>query len=133
MPTTDLVCWKCGASVADEPLPFARAAECRACAAELHVCRMCEYFDTSYGDACREPVADPPGEKERANFCGYFRARTGAYAPPGDEAERARAELESLFGGGPARQEAPGGDEGRAKAGDEARRQLESLFGKSGD
>ena len=27
MTETDLVCWKCGASVADEPLPFARAAE----------------------------------------------------------------------------------------------------------
>ena len=132
MPTTDLVCWKCGASVADEPLPFARAAECRACAAELHVCRMCEYFDTSYGDACREPVADPPGDKERANFCGYFRARTDAYSPPGDEAERARAELESLFGGGPAVEKGPGAGE-RRDAGDEARRQLESLFGKSGD
>jgi len=133
MPTTDLVCWKCGASVADEPLPFARAAECRACAAELHVCRMCEYFDTSYGDACREPVADPPGDKERANFCGYFRARTGAYVPPGDEAERARTELESLFGGGtPTGENGTGGEE-RPGAGDEARRQLESLFGKPGD
>lgn len=133
MPTTDLVCWKCGASVADEPLPFARAAECRACAAELHVCRMCEYFDTSYGDACREPVADPPGDKERANFCGYFRARTGAYVPPGDEAERARTELESLFGGGPPTGENKTGGEERPDAGDEARRQLESLFGKPGD
>ena len=133
MTETDLVCWKCGASVADEPLPFARAAECRACAAELHVCRMCVYFDTSYGDACREPVADPPGDKERANFCGYFRARTGAYIPPGDEADRARAELEALFGGEPAAQEGLGEEEENGGAGDEARRQLESLFGKSGD
>lgn len=133
MTGNELVCWKCGASVADEPLPFARTAECRSCAAELHVCRMCEFFDTTYGDACREPVADPPGDKERANFCGYFRARPGTYVPPGDEGRRAREELEALFGGAgavPGSDEAAGGDTG---GGDEARSQLESLFGKSGD
>lgn len=132
MATTELVCWKCGASVDDEPLPFARAAECRNCAAELHVCRMCAFYDTSYGDACREPVADPPGDKERANFCGYFRARPGAYVAPGDEAERARAQLEAIFGN-----TAQGQGEGSAttasSAAEDARRQLESLFGKSGD
>jgi hypothetical protein len=94
---------------------------------------MCEFFDTTYGDACREPVADPPGDKERANFCGYFRARPGTYVPPGDEGRRAREELEALFGGAgavPGSDEAAGGDTG---GGDEARSQLESLFGKSGD
>lgn len=130
MSRTELVCWKCGNSVDDEPLPFARTAECRSCAAELHVCRMCAFYDPSYGDGCREPVADPPGDKERANFCGYFKARPGAWVPPGDEAERARAELEALFGAAPA----PGGAGPESPAPeDDARRQLESLFGKPGD
>ncbi len=129
MDDADLVCWKCGASVADEPVPFARTAECRACRAELHVCRMCEFYDTSFAGACREPVAEPPTDKERANFCGYFRPRAGAFVPAGEEAARARAELEALFGN-----EAAGGgtDDTRTGSDADAKRQLDRLFGDSG-
>ena len=33
----DLVCWKCGASLAALTLPLRRLEECPACHAELHV------------------------------------------------------------------------------------------------
>jgi len=95
-----LKCWKCGASLAEYPLPLRRTEECRSCRAELYVCRMCEFYDTSVAKHCREPVADEVKDKQRANFCDYFQPTQSAYRP-GDmsAADRARAELEALFGG----------------------------------
>ncbi len=95
----DLRCWKCGASLAEYTLPLRRLEECRACGAELHACRMCEFFDTSKAKHCREPVAEEVKDKAVANFCDYFRPTPAAYQPEATSAaERARAELEALFG-----------------------------------
>ncbi|MGH8298024.1 MAG: hypothetical protein ACRES6_01920 [Steroidobacteraceae bacterium] len=94
----ELVCWKCGASLADLTLPLRRLEECRKCGAELHVCRMCVDYDTSVAKHCLEPTAEEVREKTRANFCDFFQPRPGAYAAPNTtEADRARAELEKLF------------------------------------
>ena len=116
-------CWRCGASLAEVPVPFPRVAECPGCRADLHVCRMCELFDPGVRRGCKEPVAEEVSDRERANFCGYF---TPARDPgPGvdDGASRAaRAELDSLFGL-PSSGSASPGDAG------EARRRLDELFG----
>ena len=94
-----LRCWKCGVSLADYSLPLRRTEECRACRAELHNCRMCEFYDTSKAKHCRETIADEVKDKERANFCDYFRPTINAYQPGSvSAAERARLELEALFG-----------------------------------
>jgi hypothetical protein len=94
------ICWKCGATLADLLLPLARLAECPACRAELHVCRSCVYYDTRVANHCREPVAEPVGDKTRANFCGYFQFRADAWQPQAAAQEQsARAQLDSLFGG----------------------------------
>jgi hypothetical protein len=99
MQDNGLVCWKCGASIGDEPLPLSRMAECRACRAQLHVCRMCGFYDTRVAKACRETVAEEVQDKERANFCGYFQPRKDAYVPSGGAAKDTRAKLDALFGG----------------------------------
>ncbi len=94
-----LRCWKCGSSLADYSLPLRRLEECRACRAELHVCRMCEFHDTTKAKHCRETVAEEVKDKVRANFCDYFKPSGAAYRPTElSAAERARAELEALFG-----------------------------------
>lgn len=94
-----LRCWKCGASLADYTLPLRRLEECRACNAELHVCRMCEFYDTTVARHCRETIAEEVKDKSRANFCDYFRPTPAAYRPGGTSAAaRAKAELEALFG-----------------------------------
>jgi hypothetical protein len=94
-----LVCWKCGAPLDDQPLPLGRLAECGACGAQLHVCRLCTFYDPGVSQSCREPVADAVSDKERANFCGYFQPRPGAYRARDDTAaQAAAAELEALFG-----------------------------------
>ena len=63
-----LKCWKCGASLAELSLPLRRIDECRACRAELHVCRMCEFYDTTVAKSCRETIAEEVKDKQRANF-----------------------------------------------------------------
>ena len=120
----ELNCWKCGAPLEDEPLPLSRTAACRRCGAELHVCRFCEYYDVAYARSCREPVADPPSDQLRANFCGYFRARPGAFVPAaGGEAPAA---LDALFGA-PASD--PATDRPAGDPAEQARRALDDLFG----
>jgi ribosome-binding protein aMBF1 (putative translation factor) len=94
----ELVCWKCGASLAALTLPLRRLEECPKCRSELHVCRMCADYDTSVAKHCREPTAEEVYEKTRANFCDFFEPRPGAYTAPNTAAvDRARAELEKLF------------------------------------
>jgi hypothetical protein len=94
----ELVCWKCGAPLSELSLPLSRTDECRACRAELHVCRMCRFYDTSKAKSCSEPIADEVQDKQRANFCGYFLVAGGRFRPRSDTAELAKAALESLFG-----------------------------------
>lgn len=118
-----LACWKCGASLPDVPVPFARVAECPCCRADLHVCRMCEFFDPRVRRGCKEPVADEVSDRERANFCGYFTPVAGL--DPGTEdraSQAARAELDDLFGLTSSSPASPGDA-------DEARRRLDELFG----
>jgi hypothetical protein len=93
-----LVCWKCGGSLADLSLPFLRTEECRACRAELRVCRMCRFYDVSKANQCAEPVADPVADKLRANFCGYFEPAAGRFRPVNSEGDASRAALDALFG-----------------------------------
>lgn len=95
----DLVCWKCGMSLASLSLPLSRRDECPRCRAELHVCKMCVEYDETVAKRCREPTAEEVYKKDQSNFCDYFKPRSGAWAG-GDlsAAERARAELEKLFG-----------------------------------
>ena len=54
----DLVCWKCGASLAALSLPLSRRDECPRCRAELHVCKMCIEYDETLAKRCREPTAE---------------------------------------------------------------------------
>jgi hypothetical protein len=94
-----LVCWKCGASLAALSLPLLRLDVCKACNAELHVCKLCEFYDTAKAKHCREPIAEEVRDKERANFCDYFKPRAGAYSSQQQSAaERPRSDLEKLFG-----------------------------------
>jgi hypothetical protein len=60
---------------------------------------MCEFYDTTDAKHCRETVAEEVKDKIAANFCDYFRPTPTAYRP-GDlsAADKARAELEALFG-----------------------------------
>jgi len=97
-----MACWKCGHPLKDLLLPFSRYEECSQCNADLHCCRACSHFDSNVSDSCREDRADFVLDKERANFCDYFKVNKNAYAPAGQsEADQARAKLAALFGDSP--------------------------------
>ncbi len=117
-----LVCWKCGASLAALSLPLSRLDECKQCGAQLHVCKLCEWYSPSVAKQCREPIAEEVRDKERANFCDYFKPRPNAYSDAAQvAAQKARAELEALFGGSATNAAEP-------SAADKAKAELEALF-----
>jgi ribosome-binding protein aMBF1 (putative translation factor) len=79
-------------------LPLRRLDVCKGCNAELHVCKMCVEYDTSYAKHCREPTAEEVHKKEEANFCDHFKPKAGAYKPKDmDQIARAKSALDDLF------------------------------------
>lgn len=121
-----VLCWRCGHPYTGDSRSVPRAEECAACHADLHVCRMCEFYDTRVARSCRETIAEEVKDKERANFCGYFRI-SAARGPAATDATAARAQLDDLFGIG-------GGQVGAHGTPGAARQALDDLFslGESG-
>lgn len=99
----DMLCWKCGTQLKHVLLPFSRYEECSVCKADLHVCLSCQHYDPRINDACREDRAEFVLDKDKANFCDYFKVNPKAYRRKDDrEAELARRKLAELFGETPA-------------------------------
>ena len=95
--TSILSCWRCGASLSQLSLPLRRLDVCKACNAELHVCRLCVEYDVSYAKHCKEPIAEEVRKKDEANFCDFFKPKAGAYvAKDSAELERAKSALDAL-------------------------------------
>ena len=125
-----LVCWQCGASLAEVPLPVSRHANCPQCFTELHCCRLCLDFDPGVAEQCREDRADTPSNKEGVNFCEFFRPRLGAFqAPEGSQADSARNQLDALFGASDSSESTEPELEPEPGNEDEARAKLDALFG----
>ena len=126
-----LSCYRCGHSLDTLPLPLGRRDECPNCVAELHVCRMCLMYDQREPTGCLEEDALEVMEKERANFCDYFKPNPDAYSPGHMEAQgRAESQLAALFGDEPADKEGLEPADGGSGTGeeDDALRQAEDLF-----
>ena len=95
----ELHCWRCGASLAALKLPLGRTEECAACRSQLHVCRMCRSWDRARPKQCREEDAEEVRDKERANFCDWFKPRAGAFdAAVAAAASAATTAADALFG-----------------------------------
>ena len=95
-PRAELVCWKCGASLAAEKLPLRREARCAGCDADLHCCRLCLHHEPRWTRGCREQRAEDPRARDVANFCDWFKLRTGAFGATAPD-DGARTTLDSLF------------------------------------
>ncbi|HEX6994785.1 MAG TPA: hypothetical protein VF339_11640 [Gammaproteobacteria bacterium] len=97
--TPPLLCWRCGASLAELSLPLSRRDECPKCRAELHVCRMCVHYAPRLVRGCDEDDAPDVRDKETANFCDYYKPSPQAFDAAQASADAAaRAELAKLFG-----------------------------------
>ncbi len=95
-----IYCFRCGESLEKLSLPLSRRDECPSCTANVHVCRMCIYFDANVPRQCLEDGAEDVKEKLKVNFCDWFKPSASAFDPimAAQEAQ-AKSELESLFGG----------------------------------
>jgi hypothetical protein len=117
----ELSCHRCGGSLCALSLPLSRRDLCPECSAELHVCRMCEFYDPAVPKQCREDDAEEVMDKERANFCDWFRPSPDAFdAARAKKAARAEGELAALFG--------EDGADSRDEGVDDALREAEKLF-----
>jgi len=99
--STAMICWNCAAVLDQVLLPVSRHEYCPACSEAVHCCRLCVHYAPSRAESCAEDRAEPPTNKETANFCDFFSPMRGASrATQEDEAQaKARAKLDALFGG----------------------------------
>ncbi len=136
---TPLLCWNCGQDLHDTPRPISRHATCGQCHQELHCCRLCRHYDPQRAMYCFEDRADPPLEKENANFCDFFSPSHQAFtAQTVQKSSLARDKLDDLFdqappeaAGNPQASEPPlPGESQTAPLSPEeaARRKLDDLF-----
>ena len=94
----NILCYRCGASLAALSLPLSRQDECPECSNYLHVCKMCVFFDATVTRQCREDGADEVIEKDRLNFCDWYKPSDTAFdATRKSQEDQARDELEKLF------------------------------------
>lgn len=89
------VCFSCGKALSFSG-EIGRREECPQCRADVHVCRNCQFYDPKSYNECREPQAEVIKEKDRSNFCDYFRFG-GAKAHEQTSKEGLRAQAEALF------------------------------------
>ena len=77
---------------------FSVVHECPHCRAPLHACRNCAAYDETARYGCREPQAEPPHDKDAANYCDFFVFRKGPAAPKEEDPRgKALAALDALF------------------------------------
>ncbi|WP_299084105.1 hypothetical protein [uncultured Paraglaciecola sp.] len=90
-------CWQCNAQLEGVILPMSRREECTTCGKDIHVCKMCEFYDENKG--CTEDRAEHQRELELANFCDYFKPSKHKFkAPNYSKSDLAKSKLAALFG-----------------------------------
>ena len=92
------MCWKCGKSIEQEFV--GRADECDFCKTDLHSCRNCIFFAQNAHWECVETVDERILDKEKRNFCPFFKVKRDFSAQNAQNSaqEKARVALKSLFG-----------------------------------
>lgn len=91
MPT----CASCGASY---EMSVYRNTLCFFCGKELKTCRNCIHFMPGFANDCREPVSEPVLDKDRANFCDWFKPALAAGSGKKNDRRKLRQSFNELFG-----------------------------------
>lgn len=87
-------CWHCGTDLG--PLDYGRADTCTRCGKDTRVCKNCFFHDPAAHNQCHETQADRVVEKERSNFCDYFKPKKGG-GTGGNQKDALKAAAEALF------------------------------------
>ena len=93
-------CFSCGHQF-DPKLKAFRSTLCPSCGADVRVCKNCVFYDPTAHWECRETIPEAVRDKERANFCDYFRLGENPATPKGavdqEPKESARNAFDALF------------------------------------
>jgi len=89
------VCAACQKEIPADRL-IGRQDQCPFCRADLHCCLNCGFYEWGVYNDCREPQADRVVEKNRSNFCDYFRFKDAAQKNNASAASP-KDKLEALF------------------------------------
>ena len=89
-----MYCWNCGKPI--EANNFHRQDVCNSCRRDTHVCKNCEHYDTAFNNQCRESSADRVVDKEKSNFCDYFKP-SGRAGGSAKSASDLKAAADALF------------------------------------
>lgn len=89
-------CYKCQSDTGlNAGASISRSEDCNSCSTDLRCCRMCEFYDIKSYNECRESSADRILEKEKANFCDYF--KLGSPGSAGADKNDVMAQANALF------------------------------------
>jgi len=88
-------CFKCGSVLSTDSV--GRRDSCDSCRSDVRVCKNCTFYDIKAYNECHEPQAERVLEKERSNYCDYFKPRFGAPGSSGTQAGDVMKQLDDLF------------------------------------
>jgi hypothetical protein len=87
-------CWHCGGDLG--ALDYGRQDSCPKCGRDTRVCFGCVNYERSADNSCLEPQAERVVDKEKANFCDYFKPKAGAGKATASR-DSLKAAAEALF------------------------------------
>lgn len=97
------MCVFCGSPLPSGTIAFRDL--CPSCSRELHACVHCRFYKPGVYRDCLETVPEAVKDKERMNFCEYFKTdpakvaeASGSLATGSSKAETARSTFKNLFG-----------------------------------
>ena len=92
------ICHKCKKEIEIDGKVM-RGELCPHCGAYLHCCLNCRFYDEYAHNKCREPKTEWVTDREKSNFCTYFKFKESGEENGGDErSKKAKEELKRLFG-----------------------------------
>jgi predicted RNA-binding Zn-ribbon protein involved in translation (DUF1610 family) len=89
-------CFSCGHEF-DSTLKAFRSTLCPSCGADVRVCKNCVFYDPKAHWECRETIPEAVRDKERANFCDYFRLGENPVTPGGSVEDSSKKEARNAF------------------------------------
>lgn len=91
-----MLCWKCKKEISVTEVH--RTTECPECHADLHSCKGCDFYAPGNHFDCKETVEDLVSDKERSNFCDFFKTSKNISNTSGnDKAQAAKDAFNALF------------------------------------